>query len=229
MNELDPSSTPSPKARILIVDDHPMTREGIVQLIDKESDLMISAQAGTAREAMAAVAAEKPDLVLLDLNLPDKGGIELLKDLKAQDPSIRTLVLSMHEEEIYADRALRAGASGYIMKVEGGKVLLDAIRRVLDGELAVSAEVSKRIVRGYGRTPAGEGRGYVERLSDREMEVFSLLGTGMRTREIGDRLHVSAKTVEAHRSNIKAKLSIDTAAELIAYAARWVAAEGAPK
>lgn len=226
MNELASPAPPVRPARILVVDDHPMTRDGIVQLISQEKDLVITAQAGTAREALASVAVEKPDLVLVDLTLPDKNGIELIKDLQATAPDIRLLVLSMHEEEIYADRALRAGASGYIMKVEGGKVLLAAIRRVLAGETVVSPAVNKRLVHGYGGLPAGDGRGYMESLSDREMEVFRLIGTGASTREIGEQLHVSSKTIEAHRANIKAKLRIRTATELVSFAARWVAAEG---
>ena len=225
----NPPPQACPKTRILLVDDHPLTRDGIALLISRESDLLVSAQAGNAAQALAAVLADQPDLVVVDLNLPDKSGIELIKDLKAVAPKLRVLVLSMHDEAIYAERALRAGAAGYIMKVEGGRKLVEAIRRVLAGEIYVSAAISSRILRGFRGQPAAGPRALVEKLSDRELEVFRLFGTGISTSEIGDRLHLSPKTIEAHRSNIKTKLDIATAAELISYAAHWIAAEDAPK
>ena len=218
-----------PKTRILLVDDHPLTRDGIALVISRESDFLVSAQAGNAAQALAAVLVDQPDLVVVDLNLPDKSGIELIKDLKAVAPKLRVLVLSMHDEAIYAERALRAGASGYIMKVEGGRKLVEAIRRVLAGEIYVSAAISSRILRGFRGQQELVPRALVEKLSDRELEVFRLLGTGISTRAIGDRLHLSPKTIEAHRGNIKTKLGIATAAELISYSARWIAAEDAPK
>lgn len=228
MKKKKPPAAPD-QARILLVDDHPMTRDGIAQLIAGERDLVVSAQAGNAAQALAAVLKEKPDLALVDLTLPDKGGIELIKDLKAVEPKLRMLVVSMHDEALYAERALRAGAAGYIMKVEGGRKLLAAIRRVLAGEIYVSEAIASRILRGVSGQPADAARSQVEDLSDRELEVFRLFGAGISTRKIGERLHLSAKTIEAHRSNIKTKLGISTASELISYAARWITAEAAPK
>lgn len=219
--------TPAPrKSRILLVDDHPITRDGLAQLIGREHDLVIGAQAGTAEDALAFIGKAPFDLVLTDLSLPDKSGLELIKDMRSVERGLRVLVLSMHDEELYAERALRAGAAGYIMKVEGGAKLLGAIRHVLAGETYVSERISARILRGLSGRPGRDAAAPVGQLSDREFEVFSLLGSGLPTRAIGERLHVSAKTVEAHRSNIKAKLGLGTAAELIAYAARWIAGNG---
>lgn len=214
------------KARILLVDDHPITRDGLALLIAREKDLSICAQAGTAEEALAFVEKQALDLVLTDLSLPDKSGLELIRDLKAIKPALKVLVLSMHDEEHYAERALRAGAAGYIMKVEGGEKLVAAIHHVLAGETYVSQNISSRILRGFTGRPSHEVAPPVGQLSDREFEVFSLLGSGLPTLAIGQRLHISAKTVEAHRSNIKAKLGLGTAAELIAYAARWITGGG---
>ena len=172
------------------------------------------------------VLAKKPDLVIADLNLPDKPGLEMIRDLRALVPDLRVLVHSLHDENMYAQRAIRIGASGYVMKVEPPQKLLAAIRRILSGHISVSDPVSSRLIRGI-EGPAGDGRGWVEDLTDREMEVFNLLGHGVATRVIAGQLSVTQKTVEAHRSNIKAKLKIKTAGALISYAARWVAAEGA--
>lgn len=216
-------------ARILVVDDHPMMREGIVQFINREDDLTVCAEAESAAQAQAAVLAKKPDLVIADLNLPDKPGLEMIRDLKALVPDLRVLVHSLHDEAMYAQRSIRSGASGYVMKVEPPQKLLAAIRRVLAGHVAVSDQISSRMLRDF-HTPSGDGRGWVEDLTDREMEVFNLLGRGISTRLISTQLCVTQKTIEAHRSNIKAKLRIATAGELISYAARWVAAEdAAPK
>jgi len=226
---MNPSEAPPKRYRVLIVDDHPMTREGLVHLIGNQPDLTVCAEAATAGSALTAVENTNPDLVLADITLPGRSGIELIKDIKAVQPALPVLVISMHDESLYAERALRAGAAGYLMKVEGGAKLLAAIRHVLAGEIYVSAKISAQILRGFTGQAAAVGAGAaapVAQLSDREFEVFSLLGHGMPTRGIGEQLHVSVKTVEAHRTNIKAKLGIDTAAELIAYAARWITAEG---
>ena len=213
-------------AQILLVDDHPMTLDGLDQLIGRETDMAVSVKAGDAAQALAAVEKKKLDLVLTDLTLPDKSGIELIKDIMAIQPGLPVLVVSMHDEAIYAERALRAGAVGYIMKVEGGAKLIVAIRRVLAGEIYLSERIAARILRGLSGHLGVKSSSPVEQLSDREFEVFLLLGQGLPTRDIGERLHLSAKTVEAHRANIKIKLAIETASELIAYSARWNAAEG---
>ena len=216
---------PSAK-RLLIVDDHPMMRNGLAQLIDNEGDLKVCAEADNAGQAINAVAKQKFDLALVDISLPDKNGLELIKDLRILKPELPILVVSMHDEMIYAERALRAGARGYIMKQEGGQKFLIAIRQVLAGKVFVSEKMSARILENFsGNQPADSGSP-VKKLSDREFEVFQLIGQGVGTRDIAGRLHLSVKTVEVHRANIKEKLRIATATELIHYAVRWLDAQG---
>jgi DNA-binding NarL/FixJ family response regulator len=210
----------------LIVDDHPMTRDGLVHLIDREADLVVAWQAANAAQGLQIVMTEQPDLALVDITLPDKGGLELIKDFKAAHPEMPILVISMHDESLYAERALRAGARGYITKQEGGAKLMAAIRHVLGGQIYVSEKTSARIVQIFsGQHSANQDTSPVGLLTDREFEIFQLIGEGLATQEIGDRMHISAKTVESHRVSIKTKLSLDTAAELIAYAARWTASQ----
>ncbi len=199
-----------------------MTREGIVQWIRGEPDLEICGEAETSAQALNIVTRRKPDLVLTDIGLPDKMGLELVKDIKAVCPETLILVISMHDETLYAERVLRAGARGYITKAEGGETLLRAIRRVLDGQIYVSERMSSRIVEAFSGQVSAKRAG-IERLSDREFEIFQLLGKGLSAREIGEMLHLSTKTVDAHRANIKGKLPIKSSAELISYAARWTA------
>ena len=219
-----PTETETAKTRILVVDDHPFMRQGLVDFLNREKDLTVCAEAENAAQAQAEVLAKKPDLVIADLNLPDKPGLEMIQNLKALVPNLLVLVHSLRDENMFAQRAIKVGASGYVMKVESPKKLLAAIRRVLAGSVAVSDQISDRIIRGMD-LPSGDGRGWVEELTDREMEVFTQLGLGLSTRVIADQLSVTKKTIEAHRSNIKAKLKIKTAAELISFAARWVSAE----
>lgn len=213
------------KRRILIVDDHPMMREGLAQLIDHESDLSAAFQASTAGQALQAVASCKPDLALIDISLPDKNGLELIKDLQTLYPDLPTLVVSMHDESLYAERVLRAGGRGYIMKQEGGKKLMTAIRQVLNGQIYVSEKVSSKILEGFSGRRPDSVHSPVERLSDREFEVFQLIGQGQGTRQIADQLHLSVKTVEVHRANIKRKLELRAANELVRYAIRWTEAQ----
>jgi DNA-binding NarL/FixJ family response regulator len=206
---------------ILIVDDHPMLRQGLAQLINSEPDLTVGNEADTAGQALDLVAARKPDLVLLDISLPDKNGLELIKDLRALRPDVLILVVSMHDESLYAERVLRAGARGYIMKQEGGKKLLTAIRQVLGGKVYVSEKMSAKILEIFSGGRAAQTGSPVERLSDREFEVFQLIGEGKGTRDIAAHLHLSVKTVEVHRANIKGKLHLKTATDLVRYAVRW--------
>ena len=199
--------------RVMIVDDHPMTRDGLAYLIDREPDLVVAWQAEDAAQALRMVEKEEPDLALVDITLPDKAGIELIKDMKALRPELVVLVVSMHDESLYAERALRAGARGYITKQEGGAKLMLAIRQVLAGQIYVSAKTSARIVEIFsGQPSAAQERSPVAQLSDREFEVFQLIGQGLATQEIGARLNICAKTVDAHRLNIKSKLGLGTAA-----------------
>ncbi len=206
-----------------------MTLDGLAQLIGREVDMAVCVKAGNAAQALVAIEKKRLDLVLTDLTLPDKSGIELIKDIKAIQPALPVLVVSMHDEALYAERALRAGAVGYIMKIEGGAKLITAIRRVLAGEIFLSERMAARILRGFSGHVGTKSSSPVQHLSDREFEVFVLLGKGLATRDIGDQLHLSAKTVEAHRANIKVKLGIETASELIAYSACWGAAEGSSR
>lgn len=215
------AATPSPKKqRILLVDDHPVMREGLAQVISREPDLMACCEAGTAKEGMDAIAAHKPDLVLLDITLPDKNGLEFIKDLRAVRPDLPVLVVSMHDENLYAERVLRAGGRGYIMKQEGGKRIADAIRRVLRGEISVSPKMSLRLLETFSGDR--EKRSPIERLTDREFEVFQLIGQGKDNQQIAEHLHLSVKTVDVHRAHIKEKLEIETGPELISFAARWL-------
>lgn len=212
--------------RVLIVDDHPMMRTGLAQLIGNEDDLKVCAEADNAGQALDAVAKQKFDLMLLDISLPDKNGLELIKDIRALKPELPILVVSMHDEMIYAERVLRAGARGYIMKQEGGQKFLVAIRQVLAGKVFVSEKMSARILENFSGNKAENSGSPVQRLSDREFEVFQLIGQGIGTRDIAGRLHLSVKTVEVHRANIKEKLQLTTATELVRYAVRWLDSQG---
>jgi DNA-binding NarL/FixJ family response regulator len=209
------------RKKIFIVDDHPMMREGLAQLIAQEGDLMVCGEADDAAAALNQIEKLKPDLALVDITLRSTNGLELIKDLRIRVPAIAILVISMHDESLYAERVLRAGGRGYIMKQEGGKKLMEAIRHVLSGKTYVSEKISARILDLFSGRP-GENASPVERLTDREFEVFQLIGQGLSTKGIADKLGVSAKTVEVHRVNIKEKLNIGTAPELIRFAVRWI-------
>ena len=212
------------KKRILIVDDHPMMREGLAQLIEHEPDLQTASQADSAAQALQLMAASVPDLLLLDISLPDKNGIEVIKDVHILHPELPILVVSMHDESLYAERVLRAGGRGYIMKQEGGKKLMHAIRQILAGQIYVSERISAKILENFSGHRANS-QSPVEKLSDREFEVFQSLGQGEGTRQIANRLHLSIKTVEVHRANIRKKLELATGAELVRYAIRWTEAQ----
>ncbi|HWH69386.1 MAG TPA: response regulator transcription factor [Candidatus Sulfotelmatobacter sp.] len=215
---------PRNKKRILIVDDHPMMREGLAQLINHEPDLTVSAQADDAAQALNSVASRVPDLVLVDISLPDRNGIELIKDIHTLHTGLPVLVVSMHDESIYAERVLRAGGRGYIMKQEGGKKLMQAIRQVLNGQIYVSEKMASKILEIFSGGRTQSDRPNLERLSDREFEVFQFIGQGQGTRQIADLLHLSVKTVEVHRANIKKKLALQTGPDLVRYAIRWTEA-----
>ncbi len=216
----------SKKTRILIVDDHPMTRSGLAYLINHQTDMLICCEAENAAGALEGVTRTKPDLVLTDFALPDRNGLELIKDIKALQPRLPVLVISMHEETLYAERVLRAGARGYITKEEGGEKLMQAIRHVLRGAIYVSDTMSARILEIFSGGQTRKERSPVEELSDREFEIFELLGDGLSTQQIAAKLHLSMKTVDAHRANIKEKLKLRTTSELISFAARWTASTG---
>jgi DNA-binding NarL/FixJ family response regulator len=216
------SKSQAKKTRLLILDDHPMMRDGLAQLINNEPDLSVCGQAGTGAEGLEMVASLKPDLLLADISLPDKSGIEVIKDSLALHPEVPVLAISMHDETLYAERILRAGARGYIMKQEGGQKLMVAIRQVLSGKIYVSEKISSKILESLSGRADRTGHRPMENLSDREFEVLQLLGQGKGTSEIAKQLHLSGKTVEAHRANLKRKLDLRTGPELVRYAVRWV-------
>ncbi|MGH7997604.1 MAG: response regulator transcription factor [Opitutaceae bacterium] len=216
----------NPKHQILLVDDHPFMRAGLAQLIERQPDLAVCGEAADPAEAMRRVAQAPPDLVLTDLTMPGRSGLEFIKDLKAQHPEIAILVVSMHDEAIYAERALRAGAKGYIMKEAGGENLLAAIRSVLRGEVYVSAQQSARILNDLSsRRPRGSGSP-IGKLTDREFEIFRLIGQGKSTRDIAAQLHLSPKTVDVHRSHLRGKLDLKDTTSLVRHAVRWVESPG---
>ncbi len=223
---MNPKATASSApTTILIVDDHPMMREGLAQLIGQQKDMSVCGQAGSAREALDKVRLLKPKLVLVDITLPGRSGLELIKDIQALEAGVSVLVISMHDEALYAERVLRAGGRGYVMKQEGGKRIMDAIRQVAAGQIFVSDKMSAKILEIFsGRRPAA-AQTPVESLTDREFEVFQCIGRGVGTKEMAAELHVSPKTIEVHRANIKTKLKIKSMPELIRYAVRWVESE----
>src|ERR1700742_3035833 len=221
-----PTKAKSNARRIMIVDDHPMMRQGLAQLIDNEPDLKVVAEADTGGQGLDIVVAEKLDLAVLDISLPDKNGLELIKDIRSGRPELPGLIVSFHDAALYAEPVPRAGPRGYIMKQEGGKKLLQAIRQVLTGQIYVSEKMSARILESFSGRRAEQSASPVTRLSDREFEVFQLIGQGKGTKEIAQHLNLSVKTVEVHRAKIKEKLSLTTATDLVRYAVRWSEAQG---
>ena len=213
------------RSRILILDDHPITRYGLTQLISHELDLLVCGEAESAAQALAAINAARPDLVLADITMPGKSGLEFIKDLQAQHPGVAVLVMSMHDETIYAERVLRAGGRGYIMKNEGGERLLEAIRQVLQGQIYISKSMSAALLEVFTPHRSSVGEATPVALSDREFEVFQLIGQGLSTRQIGERLNLSVKTIGTYRQHIKQKLKVRTGPELIRQAVRWAAAQ----
>jgi DNA-binding NarL/FixJ family response regulator len=208
------------KTKVLLVDDHPLVREWLTNLINEEPDFEVCAQVGSAREALDLIGKLSPRVAIVDISLDGGSGLELIKDIKAQHPKVDVLVLSMHDETLYAERVMRAGASGYIMKREATGRVLDALRAVLAGGLffsnAVNALLAQKLVQGSGDKPT-----MVEALSDRELEVFQLLGRGCNTRQISEQMKVSFKTVQAYCARIKEKLNLTNINELIFHAVRW--------
>lgn len=211
---------PSVKKRIFLVEDHPVTRSGFASLLDQERDMRVCGEAGNAPEAMEAVPKMKPDVVILDLALGGRSGIELIKDLRARVPGIRILVLSTFDEGLYAERSLRAGARGYIMKQEPVERILAGIREVAAGGIFLSEGMRAKLVHKHLGV-ASDLSGDIEQLSDRELEVFRLIGLGHGTRHIAAELHLSVSTIETYRSNIKHKLKLRNAPELVHSAVEW--------
>jgi len=207
---------------ILIVDDHPTLRRGLAALIDSEPDLAVCGEAATCPEALAAILERRPDLVIVDLALGKGDGLDLVKEMRKRHPAIPALVLSMHDEAVYAERSLKAGARGYVTKQQLDSTVLVAIRRLLDGETYMSDTLEARLAAKFidGRTLETDSP--LDALSDRELQVFRLIGEGRSTRQIADNLSLSIKTIETHREHIKNKLSLETTAELAQRATQWV-------
>ncbi len=222
------SSPPNIKekaAKIFIVDDHPLLRQGLAQLINQEKDMRFVGEAGDAGEAMQGLEKVKPDLAIVDISLKGTSGIELTKNILAKQPKLLVLVISMYDESVYLERALRAGARGYLMKREATDHVITGIRTVLRGDIYVSDKWKDRLVNMYGKQGSEVSATPAERLTDRELEVLQLTGQAYSTQEIAKELHVSAKTVESHYANIKNKLDLKNSHELIQYAVKWCLSE----
>jgi len=213
---------PSVKCRIFLVEDHPVTREGFAQLIDYQPDLQVCGQAGTALKARVGVETLKPDLAIVDLSLADSNGLELIKDLKRRFPALPVLVLSTHDESLYAERALRAGASGYVMKQAPTSAVMSAIREVAAGRLYLSEPMRCKVVHKHLHGTSAVRGSDMESLTDRELEVFEQIGAGHTTRDIAAKLNLSISTVETHRAHIKSKLGLKNAMELVHHAVEWM-------
>ena len=210
------------KSRLLLVDDHRSVLRGYQLMLDAEPDLTVCAMATSAAEAISAVEHSQPDLVVTDLTLQGRGGIDLIKDLLALHPDLRILVCSMHDEMLYAERALRAGAKGYVMKDADGATFVTAIRRVLGGQVYMSENLAARVLDAFAGTRPRGSNSPLEKLSDREFEIFRLFGEGKTAKEIAGQLNLSPKTVSVHRDHIKEKLKFATSAEMIRQAVRYV-------
>lgn len=212
----------SVKTRIFIVDDHPLLRRGLAELINREADMVFCGEAEDSPSAMKSIAQIKPDLVIVDISLKGYNGIELIKNIKAFDQKIQVLVLSMHDESVYAMRVLKAGAKAYVMKQEVVDKVMEAVRRIRAGKVFVSERVASRMLDQVvvGGDPAPDSP--VDLLSDRELEIVNMIGSGLPTREIAGKLHISIKTVESHRARIKEKLNLQNAIQLVQFCVRWV-------
>lgn len=208
-------------SKILLVDDHPIVRRGLRELITREADLSVCGEAGRADEALALVPETNPDLVVVDLTLGDGGGLELIRQIKASHEGVKMLVASMHDETVYAERALRAGALGYINKEEATDHLIGAIRQVLRGKVYLSEDMTERLLT-RARAGGQLDESPMDTLTDRELEVFSLFGEGLTTKQIAERLHRSVKTIDTHRESIKTKLGLETSVEVTHRATLWL-------
>ena len=210
------------------MDDHPVVRQGLKLLINQEPELTVCGEAENQQKAFAAIQEQHPDIAIIDLSLAHSSGIDLIKNIKLRYPDLPILVLSMHDESLYAERALRAGARGYIMKQEAPEKVITAIREVLQGKLYVSDAMGAKLLKQFIDRRSAAAASSVELLSDRELEVFQLIGKGLGTRQISEKLNISIKTVEAYRANIKEKLKLKSSSELVQHAIHWVLSEERP-
>lgn len=215
------SGTATAKSRVFVVDDHPIVRQGLAMLVNRQPDLTVCGEAEDAQAAMQSLTTAKPDILVLDISLNGPDGLDLLKNIRTRYPDLPVLILSMHDELIYAERALRAGAQGYIMKQEATDMVLVALRRILGHEIYVSERIANRMLQHYIGNPAATRSSSIGDLTDRELEVFRLIGEGHSTRRIAEDLHISVKTVESYQAHIKEKLSLRSARELVQHAIQW--------
>jgi DNA-binding NarL/FixJ family response regulator len=209
------------RARILLVDDHPLVRERLTEIINREADLIVCGEAEDRHEALAAIPAKQPDLAIIDLSLKSSDGLELIKDIRPRWPELRVLVVSMHDESLYAERVIRAGALGFITKQEATRKILVAIRRVLAGTIYLNENIACHIISRLTSHAPTVGATPPELLSDRELKVFGMTGRGLNISEIADRLHIAVKTVETYRARIKEKLKLKDSSELLQLAISW--------
>jgi DNA-binding NarL/FixJ family response regulator len=222
MSTVTRTKAEAPKTKVFLVDDHPLVREWLTQLIQRENDMAVCGEAEDTQEALEKIEATKPAIVIADISLKTTHGLELVKDLQARLPSLPVLILSMHDESLYAERVLRAGAKGYITKQEATKKILPAIRQVLSGQIYISEKMASRMVHKMVLGRALEQKSPIERLTDRELEVFQLIGRGQGTRRIAAELHLGIKTVESYRARIKDKLKLEDGTQLLQQAIQWV-------
>ncbi len=211
--------------RVFILDDHPIVREGVAQLIERESDMTVCGQASDGQTALDEIASLAPDVAVIDLTLEGMNGLQVIKRVTQQHKNARVLVLSMHDEQVYAARALRAGAMGYVMKQEATKRVVSAIREIMDGHVSLSEAAVERLRNSPSGHPHLTPVTPIDTLSNRELEVFQLIGQGFKTGQIGEQLHVSGKTIETHREHIKEKLNLADGTELVQHAIEWVHGE----
>ena len=214
-----------PKKKVFVVDDHPIVRQGLAQMLNREADLMVCGEAEDASTVLQAITTVKPDILIVDISLNGPDGLDLLKNIRTRYPGLPVLILSMHDESIYAERALRAGANGYIMKQEAAEKVLGAVRQILNHETYVSDRVASKILQRYISGSDSPKSSPLSDLSDRELEVFRLIGMGHSTRMIAEELHLSVKTVESYQAHIKDKLSLKNGRELVQHAIQWALSE----
>jgi len=222
----EPASNLPPKLKVLLVDDHPITRQGMKALVNQQPNLEVCGEADNAAYAIELVSKLQPDLAIVDIALKTTNGIELTKNIKVQAPNLPVLIVSMHDEGLYAERALRAGAMGYLMKQEAGEKIIQAIQRLLQGEIYLSDKIKEKMLHRFVNKK-GDGMVFsIDTLSDREMEVFQLIGNGYSTRQIAQKLNLSSKTIDSYREHLKLKLNLESGAELVRHAIQWARNEG---
>jgi DNA-binding NarL/FixJ family response regulator len=228
LNSTDPTENTAKGGprRILVVDDHPMMRAGLTILISKQPGMVVCCETGSSAEAMVEIPKYRPDLIIADLTMKGGGGLEFIKDARALYENIPILVVSMHDEKIYAERSLRAGASGYIMKEESGEHLVSAIQRVLEGGVYLSETMSTRMLKSVSGSSTHNAESPLQKLTDREFEIFQLIGQGKTADEIAQQLHISPRTVDVHRGQIKEKLHLNSGTALVHFAVQWLAQQG---